>query len=109
MEFSKVKGFCHLVANELNGRLDGEVVGVYTASGKIWHYGFRLPDGRVLCNESGVHSSTESFKRAANKRYGRNFEIRRAKIAKESVEIFDSKEKEKVSSFVDTFIEKALS
>lgn len=109
MNLPAVKGLCHLVANEIDRRVEGEVVGAYTLSGKIWHYGFRLPDGRVLCNEGGIHTSTAAFEQFANDRYeDYRFEVRTAEISEDTVEIFGLKAKEEISEFVDTLIQKAL-
>jgi len=110
MNLPAVKGLCHLVAHELDSRIDGEIVGAYTSSGKVWHYGFRLPDGRVLCNEGGIHSSTAAFEWFANGRYEEiSFEIQTAEVPEDTVEIFGPKTKKEVSVFVDTLIQKALS
>jgi len=99
-----------LVANEIDSRMEGEVVGAYNLkSEKVWHYGFRLPDGRVLCNEGGIHSSTAAFEKFANDRYeDYSFEVRTANVPEDTIEIFGPKAKGEVSDFVDTLIEKAL-
>lgn len=94
-----VDGLCHLLANELNNRLEGEIVGLVHAGDNIWHYGLRLPDGRIL-DKHGAHESGEAFLEKANEAWPEaNFELVETEISRESVEIFSDEEQEKAKSY----------
>lgn len=91
-------GLCHLLANQFDQWLEGDVVGLRAHGDKIWHYGFRLPDGRVL-DKRGAHDSEAAFVKAANEEWEPDFELVETEISEESVEIFSDDERGAVREF----------
>lgn len=94
----QVEGLCHLVANEFDKRLEGDIIGLCFKQG-IWHYAFRLPDGRVL-DKHGIHESEKEFLEVLRKEWpGPVFNLVETDISEECINIFSKEEIQKSRRF----------
>lgn len=103
-----VDGLCHLLADELDKRLSGQVIGLVHEGDNIWHYALRLPDGRVM-DKHGTHESVDAFLEKASEAWPEaSFEVEETEIERESVEIFSEKERMMASGFAKELIDGEL-